>query len=154
MSACLTLYPVSRMEYLKKIMRKLLNMRFAFQPHLKKALQMPALVDKHRNRGTSNSLKQLQIVVSIIENHRNLSTVSNCYSPLMGTRYGHQATYHKLLLRADTRTGSEDWPAVHSNQKIIALHKFNTDFIKPYLKNQRVTVTLDLSPIDIWGESV
>ena len=121
-------------------------------PHIKRASQMPALVDKQRNRGSDNSLKQLQIAMSIIENHRCISTVTNDYSPILGMRYCHQATYHKLLLRTDTRTGSEDWPAVYSNPQINALHAFNVNFVKHYLKNKRVTLILDLTPIDVWGK--
>jgi len=90
--------------------------------------------------------------VSIIENHRCLSTVSGDYSPIMGTLYSHQATYHKLLLRTDTRTGSEDWPAVYSNPRINSLHKFNVNFVKHHLKDKRVTLILDLTPINVWGK--
>ena len=95
-------------------------MRFAFVPHIKRALQMPALVDKQRNRGSDNSLKQLQIAVSIIENHRCLSTVSGDYSPIMGTLYNHQATYHKLLLRTDTR--------IRQSEPLLVVVKVKRDF--------------------------
>ena len=112
---------------------------------------MPALVNKYKNHGTSNRLKQLQIAVSIIENHRSLSALSDSYFPLLSMYYTHSATYHKLLLMTNAYTSSEyeDWPVVYFNWKIGVSHRSNMDSVISYLAKKHVTLIIDLFPIGV-----